>query len=66
MAKKSVHVILKNLPKGISLVLLAVDTKNKIAYNLYKKLKFKKYGLLNKASIVNGRFVDNYLLKREL
>lgn len=61
-----VEFALKNLPNGISLVLLAVDTKNKTAYNLYKKLKFKKYGLLNKASIVKGRFVDNYLLKKEL
>jgi len=57
---------LKNLPKGISLVLLAVDTKNKTAFTLYKKLKFKKYGLLNKASIVNGKLIDNYLLKKDL
>jgi len=54
------------LPKGISLVLLSGDTKNKVAYSLYKKLGFKKYGVLNKASLVNGKFVDNYLMKKEL
>lgn len=57
---------LSNLPKGISLVLLSGDTKNKVAYALYKKLGFKKYGVLNKASLVNGKFVDNYLMKKEM
>ncbi len=61
-----VEFALKNLPKNISLVLLAVDTKNKVAFNLYKKLGFKKYGLLNKASVVKEKFVDNYLLKKDL
>ena len=61
-----VEFALKSLPKNISLVLLAVDTKNKSAFNLYKKLGFKKYGLLNKASILNGKLVDNYLMKKEL
>jgi len=61
-----VEYTLKNLPKEILLVLLAVDTKNKTAFSLYKKLGFKKYGLLNKASLVNGKLVDNYLLKKEL
>ncbi len=57
---------LNNLPKGICLVLLSGDIKNKVAFKLYKKLGFKKYGELAKASLVNGKFVDNYLMKKEL
>jgi ribosomal protein S18 acetylase RimI-like enzyme len=54
------------LPKGKSLVLLSVDSKNKAAILLYKKLGFTKYGLLKKAAIINGNFVDNYLMKKDL
>lgn len=48
------------------IVILAVDSKNKSAINLYKKLGFVRYGLLKKASLVNGKFVDNYLMKKDL
>ena len=58
--------VLKNLPSSTKLVLLSTGSKNKPAIHLYKKLGFKKYGLLKKASIVNGRFVDNYLMCKEL
>ena len=61
-----VEFALKNLPKEIHLVLLAVDAKNKTAFNLYKKLGFEKYGLLKKASFVNGKYVNNYLLKKDI
>jgi ribosomal protein S18 acetylase RimI-like enzyme len=61
-----VEYALKNLPKEISLVLLAVDVKNKNAINLYKKLGFKKYGLLQRASFLNGKYVDNYLMKKDV
>lgn len=61
-----VEYALKNLPKQVSLVLLATDAKNKNAISLYKKLGFKKYGVLDKASILNGKFVTNYLMKKEL
>lgn len=57
---------LKNLPKNISLVLLAVDVKNKNAVNLYKKLGFERYGLLKKASFLNNKYVDNCLMKKSL
>ena len=49
--------ILKNLPSSIKLVLLAVDSKNKPAIHLYKKIGFTKYGLLKKASFVNGKYL---------
>jgi ribosomal protein S18 acetylase RimI-like enzyme len=57
---------LKNLPKGKHLVLLAVDSKNKAAIKLYKNIGFEKYGLLKKASQIDGKFVDNYLMKKQL
>ena len=58
--------VLKQLPADRSLVLLAVDTKNKPAIELYKKLGFEEYGHLKKASRLNGKYVDNYLMKKEL
>ena len=57
---------LKRLPKKVSLVLLAVDKKNNPALALYKKLGFKKYGYLEKASFIEGKYVNNYLLKKEI
>ena len=57
---------LRRMPKEIKLVILAVAKENKPALSLYKKLGFEKYGFLKRASIVNGKFVDNYLLKKEL
>lgn len=58
--------ILRNMPDTKKLVLLAVDSKNKPAILLYKKLGFQKYGLLKKASLVNGKLVDNCLMKKDL
>lgn len=58
--------VLANLFSQTSLVLLAVETKNKPAIKLYKKLGFEKYGLLKRASFVNGQFVDNILMKKDL
>ena len=57
---------LKNLPNHTKLILLAVASKNKPAIHLYKKLGFVKYGSLKKAALVNGKFVDNLLMKKEL
>jgi len=58
--------VLKQLPSDRGLVLLAVDTKNKPAIELYKKLGFEEYGHLKKASCLDGKYVDNYLMKKEL
>jgi len=58
--------VLKQLPSDRSLVLLAVDTKNKPAIDLYKKLGFEEYGSLKKASKLNGKYVDNYFMRKEL
>ena len=57
---------ISKLPKTIKIITLAVDSKNKKAINLYKKLGFKKYGLLAKGSKINNTFVDNYLMKKEI
>lgn len=58
--------VLKQLPSDRDLVLLAVDTKNKPAIDLYKKLGFEEYGHLKGASKVNGKYIDNYLMKKNL
>lgn len=58
--------VLKNLPEKITLVTLAVDKKNATAIHIYKKLGFKKYGYLKKASVVNGKYVDNYLMEKNV
>ena len=36
------------------------------AIELYKKLGFVKYGVLKKASIVGGKYVDNILMEKGL
>jgi len=66
IGSKLVKFVLNNLPKKVFLVLLAVDESNAPAINLYKKIGFKKYGVLSKASLVNGKYVNNYLMKKEL
>ena len=66
IAKKLVNYSLKNLPEEKTLVILAVDKKNKPAINLYKKLGFKEHGLLKKASIVDGKYVDNLLMNKKI
>jgi ribosomal protein S18 acetylase RimI-like enzyme len=58
--------VLCSLPETKKLVLLAVDSKNAPAIKLYKKVGFRKYGLLKKASLVENRFVDNYLMSKEI
>ncbi|MFA5764172.1 MAG: GNAT family N-acetyltransferase [archaeon] len=57
---------ISKLIKPTTLVTLAVDSKNKKAINLYKKIGFEKYGLLKKGSKINNVFVDNYLMKKEI
>jgi len=57
---------LSKLPVQIKLVTLAVDNKNKKAIKLYKKMGFVKYGLLKKGSKINKKFVDNYLMYKEI
>jgi ribosomal protein S18 acetylase RimI-like enzyme len=58
--------VLSQISMTRKLALLAVDSKNKPAIKLYKKLGFEKYGELKKASLVNGKFLDNYLMKKDL
>jgi len=58
--------VLSNLSSDKKLVLLAVDSKNKVAVKLYKNLGFEKYGSLKKASLINGKYVDNLMMKKEL
>lgn len=54
------------MPKKVFLILLAVDEANVPAINLYKKVGFEKYGVLNKASFLNGKYANNYLMKKEI
>ncbi len=57
---------LKNLPEKTKLVLLEVDEKSEPAINLYKKLGFKEYGYLKKASILHGKIINNLLLEKSV
>ena len=63
IAEELMNFSLKKLPKGTKIITLAVDSKNKPAINLYKKLGFKRYGLLKKASLIKGKYVDNYMME---
>jgi len=63
IANKLVLFSMKQLPKETKIITLAVDNKNKPAINLYKKIGFKKYGLLKKASLIKGKYVDNYMME---
>jgi len=56
---------LSKLSKSILVTTLAVDSKNKAAINLYKKIGFERYGLLKQASKIQGKFVDNYLMEKQ-
>ena len=55
-----------SLPKEIELALLSVDSKNKSAINLYKKMGFKKYGLLKKGSKIDGEYKNNIMLEKRI
>lgn len=57
---------INKIPSKIKILTLVVDSKNKKAIALYKKLGFEKYGLLKKGSKIENKFVDNYLMKKEL
>lgn len=63
---KLVKFLIKQLPTETKLLLLEVNEKNKPALNLYKKLGFKKYGYLKKATIVDNKFINNILLEKQL
>ena len=65
IATELMKFILKELPKERKLVLLAVDSKNDAAIELYKKLGFEQYGLLKKAAFLDGKLVDNCLMRKE-
>jgi len=66
IANKLMLFSMKQLPKETKIITLAVDNKNKPAINLYKKIGFKKYGLLKKASLIKGKYVDNYMMELHL
>lgn len=57
---------LSKLPKKIRIVTLAVDSKNKKAINLYKKIGFKQYGLLKNGSKIDGNFINNYFMYKKI
>jgi ribosomal protein S18 acetylase RimI-like enzyme len=63
---KLMKFVIKELSGKKSLLILEVDKNNLPAIKLYKKLGFKKYGLLEKASIVSGKSVDNVLMRKEI
>ena len=63
IANKLMTFSMKQLPKEIIIITLAVDSKNRAAINLYKKIGFKKYGILKKASLIKGKYVDNYMMQ---
>ena len=63
IAEKLMTYSMKKLLPETKIITLAVDAKNKPAINLYKKLGFKKYGLLKKASLIKGKYVDNYMME---
>jgi ribosomal protein S18 acetylase RimI-like enzyme len=56
---------ISKLPKRIIVATVSVDSKDKTVINLYKKIGFERYGLLKKASKINGKFVDNYLMEKQ-
>jgi ribosomal protein S18 acetylase RimI-like enzyme len=57
---------LSKMPKKIKVVTLEIDTKNKETIKLCKKAGFEKYGVLEKGSKIDGEFIDNYLMKKEI
>lgn len=63
---KLMQFTLSKLPKKIKIVTLAVDSKNKKAINLYKKMGFKKYGLLKNGSKINEKFINNYFMYKKI
>ncbi|MDD3083647.1 MAG: GNAT family N-acetyltransferase [Candidatus ainarchaeum sp.] len=66
IATKLINFSIEKLPKKIKLITLAVDSKNKNAINLYKKIGFKKYGLLKKGSKIREKYVNNCLMVKEV
>lgn len=63
---KLVLFALGSLPKSVGLAILSVDSKNKPAVSVYKKLGFSKYGLLKGAAVIDGAAVDNLLMQKKL
>ncbi|MDD3160108.1 MAG: GNAT family N-acetyltransferase [Candidatus ainarchaeum sp.] len=57
---------IEHLSEKIKFITFAVDKREKSTINLCKKLGFKRYGELKHASIVNGKYVDNYLMVKQL
>lgn len=52
--------------KGVKILTLQVHSNNKVALNLYRKLGFKKYGLLPRGLKYHGKYVDEILMEKEL
>jgi ribosomal protein S18 acetylase RimI-like enzyme len=57
---------LSKMPKKIKVVTLEIDTKNKETIKLCRKAGFEKYGILEKGSKIDGKFINNYLMKKEI
>lgn len=57
---------INDLSPEVNLILLAVDNKNRNAISIYKKLGFKKYGVLKRASKIQGKYVDNLFMEKQI
>ena len=63
IGKKLIKFSIKKLPKEVKIITLVVDDKNTVSINFCKKMGFKKYGLLKKASFIKGKYIDNYMME---
>lgn len=52
--------------KGLKVVSLDVFAINKKAYSLYKKMGFKKYGVLPKGIIYKGKLINDILMYKKI
>jgi len=58
--KKIIEKAVKELK--IKIVTLFVYSRNKVAINLYKKMGFKKLGVIKKGVSYHGKLIDDYLM----
>ncbi len=66
IGRKLIERALKEMPAQIKIVVFQVQADNKPAIELYRKIGFEQYGFLEKGSMVDGKLVDNILMKKEI